>query len=157
MQTYSEKTYTIRQLSQKYQLPPSTLRYYEEIGLLVNVLHTDKGARVYNEEHIARLDGILCFKRTGLPIAKIQEFYRFEADIASHTDDILAMMTEQEAAILRQMEELSSGLAHIREKVQYYTEVKKALENGEPQPLWEDVISASPHPSQPPLEFPNAI
>lgn len=143
MQASSEKTYTIRQLSQKYQLPASTLRYYEEIGLLINVLHTDKGARVYSEEHIARLDGILCFKRTGLPIAKIQQFYRFEADIANHTDDILAMMTEQEASILKQMSELSSGLAHIREKVQYYTEVKKALENGEPQPLWEDVIGDS--------------
>lgn len=157
MQASFEKTYTIRQLSQKYQLPASTLRYYEEIGLLINVLHTDKGARIYNEEHIARLDGILCLKRTGLPIAKIQEFYRFEADIANHTDDILAMMTEQEAAILKQMAELSSDLAHIREKVQYYTEVKKALENGEPQPLWEDVISTSPRMPQPPLEFPNAM
>lgn len=134
------KTYSIRELSQRYQLPASTLRYYEEIGLLTNVTHTDKGVRIYSEEHIARLDGILCFKRTGLPIAKIQEFYRYETDIADHADDIITMMTRQEEAILKQLEELSAGLDHIREKILYYTEVKKALERGEAQPLWEDII-----------------
>lgn len=144
--TASHQTYTIRELSQRYGLPASTLRYYEEIGLLCNVRHTERGARIYDEEHIARLDGILCFKRTGLSIAKIQEFYRYEADIANHTEDILAMMTEQEGAILRQMEELNAGLGHIREKILYYTEVRKAFARGEEQPLWEEVFT-SPTPS----------
>lgn len=136
------RTYTIRELSQRYGMPASTLRYYEEIGLLCNVRHTDKGARIYGEEHIARLDGILCFKRTGLSIARIQEFYRYEADIASHTGDILAMMTEQEGAILRQMEELAAGLGHIREKILYYTRVQESFARGEGQPGWEEVFTS---------------
>lgn len=144
--TASHQTYTIRELSRRYGLPASTLRYYEEVGLLCNVRHTDKGARIYGQEHIARLDGILCFKRTGLSIAKIQEFYRYEADIANHTEDILAMMTGQEETIMRQMEELSAGLEHIREKILYYTEVQKAFARGEEQPRWEEVIT-SPIPS----------
>lgn len=146
--TAKPQTYTIRELSRRYGLPASTLRYYEEIGLLCNVRHTDKGARIYTEEHIARLDGILCFKRTGLSIAKIQEFYRYEADIVNHTGDILAMMTDQESTILRQMEELNAGLVHIREKILYYTEVQKAFARGEEQPRWEEVfaVPASPCP-----------
>ena len=146
--TAKPQTYTIRELSRRYGLPASTLRYYEEIGLLCNVRHTDRGARIYTEEHIARLDGILCFKRTGLSIAKIQEFYQYEADIANHTEDILAMMTEQEGVILRQMEELNAGLVHIREKILYYTEVQKAFARGEEQPRWEEVFDmpASPRP-----------
>lgn len=153
--TPTSRTYTIRELSRRYQLPASTLRYYEEIGLLCNVRHTDRGVRIYGEEHIARLDGILCFKRTGLTIAKIQEFYQYEADIASHTEDILAMMTEQEAAILRQMEELNKGLVHIREKILYYTEVQKAFARGEKQPRWEEIIAA---PASPDSEaFPDPV
>lgn len=144
--TAEPRTYTIRELTQRYGLPASTLRYYEEIGLLCNVRHTDKGVRIYSEEHIARLDGILCFKRTGLSIARIQEFYRYEADIASHTGDILHMMTEQESTILRQMEELNAGLVHIREKILYYTEVQKALARGEKQPRWEEVIDSPASP-----------
>ncbi len=140
------RTYTIRELSRRYRLPASTLRYYEEVGLLCNVRHTDKGVRIYSEEHIARLDGILCFKRTGLSIAKILEFYRYEADIANHTGDILAMMTEQEGEILRQMKELNAGLVHIREKILYYTRVREALARGEEQPRWEEVIAAPVSP-----------
>ena len=152
--TAKPQTYIIRELSQRYGLPASTLRYYEEIGLLCNVRHTDRGTRIYSEEHIARLDGILCFKRTGLPIAKIQEFYRYEADIASHTGDILHMMTEQESTILRQIEELNAGLVHIREKILYYTEVQKAFARGEKQPRWEEVIASSASPGSKALSDP---
>lgn len=144
--TVKPQTYTIRELSQRYSLPASTLRYYEEIGLLCNVRHTDKGSRIYSEEHIARLDGILCFKRTGLSIARIQEFYQYERDIANHTEDILAMMIGQEGEILRQMEELNAGLVHIREKILYYTEVQKAFARGEGQPRWEEVVAAPASP-----------
>lgn len=135
-----ETQYTIRELSQKYNLPASTLRYYEEIGLLTNVTHTPRGSRLYGPEHLVRLDGILCFKRTGLPIAKIQEFYAYEANLPAHTDDILSMMRQQEAAILKQQAELEAGLLHIREKILYYTEVEKAIRQGKPRPLWEEII-----------------
>ena len=33
-------TYTIRQISNLYKLPASTLRYYEDLGLLTDVVHT---------------------------------------------------------------------------------------------------------------------
>lgn len=152
--TAESRTYTIRELSRRYGLQASTLRYYEEIGLLCNVRHTDRGARIYTEEHIARLDGILCFKRTGLSIAKIQEFYRYEADIANHTEDILAMMTEQEGAILRQIKELNTGLLHIREKILYYAEVQKAFARGEEQPRWEEVFASLASPGSKTLSDP---
>lgn len=135
-----ETQYTIRELSQRYNLPASTLRYYEEIGLLTDVTHTPRGVRLYGPEHLTRLDGILCFKRAGLPIAKIQKCYAYEANLSAHADDILSMMQEQEASILKQQAELEAGLLHIREKILYYSEVKKAIQRGEPRPLWEEII-----------------
>ena len=69
-------TYTIRDLSLRFNVPSSTLRYYEDMGLLENVGRTENNQRIYTDEHIRRLEGINCFKRTGLPIAKIQEFYK---------------------------------------------------------------------------------
>lgn len=136
----SEQTYTIRDLSTKYNLPASTLRYYEEMGLLTDVIHTDKGARIYTQQHIARLEGILCFKRTNLPIAKIQEYYKYEADMESHIDDIVSMMTEQEQEILRQLADLNDGLDHIRQKIYFYKLVKEALDKKETPPTWDEVF-----------------
>ncbi len=136
----SEKTYTIRELSTRYNLPPSTLRYYEEIGLLENVIHTDKGLRIYTEQHIARLEGILCFKRTNLPIAKIQEYYRYETNMETHIDEIVDMMNEQEQDILRQLADLQDGLDHIRDKIYYYNLVKDAVAAGRKAPSWGEVF-----------------
>ena len=33
-----QQTYTIREMSERFGLPASTLRYYEEIGLLTDVM-----------------------------------------------------------------------------------------------------------------------
>ena len=48
-------TYTIAQISEKFDVAASTLRYYEEIGLLTNVERTDNGRRVYSDAHVGRL------------------------------------------------------------------------------------------------------
>ncbi len=136
----SENTYTIRDLSTRYNLPPSTLRYYEEMGLLENVIHTETGARIYNDWHIARLEGILCFKRTNLPIAKIQEYYRYETNMEAHIDDIVDMMNDQEQDIIRQLKDLQDGLDHIRDKIYYYELVKDALAKGEQFPSWDEIF-----------------
>ena len=136
----SEQTYTIRDLSLRYNLPSSTLRYYEDMGLLTDVIHTEKGARIYTQQHIERLEGILCFKRTGLPIAKIQEYYCFENNIEAHMDEIVTMMTEQEQDILRQIQDLTDGLEHIRQKIYYYKLVQDALNKGERMPTWAEIF-----------------
>ena len=87
-----QPTYTIRQISNLYKLPASTLRYYEDLGLLTDVVHTASGARIYNQSHIDRLGGIMCFKRTGLSIAKIRQFYLYEEHMEDHAHDISQMM-----------------------------------------------------------------
>ena len=66
-----QQTYTIREMSERFGLPASTLRYYEEIGLLTDVIHTESKKRIYTQQHIDCMTAILCFKRTGLPIAGI--------------------------------------------------------------------------------------
>ena len=80
-----QQTYTIREMSERFGLPASTLRYYEEIGLLTDVIHTESKKRIYTQQHIDCMTAILCFKRTGLPIAGIQEFFRLEDDIPGNT------------------------------------------------------------------------
>ena len=48
-----QQTYTIREMSERFGLPASTLRYYEEIGLLTDVIHTESKKRIYTQQHRA--------------------------------------------------------------------------------------------------------
>lgn len=134
--TEAQPTYTIRQISDLFKLPASTLRYYEDLGLLTDVIHTESGARVYTQQHIDRLGGIMCFKRTGLTIAKIRQFYRYEKDLTAHAHEISQMMLDHEQDILSQIEELKNDLVHIREKVRFYAAVEDAINKKEPIPEW---------------------
>ena len=97
-----QPTYTIRQISNLYKLPASTLRYYEDLGLLPNVVHTAS-------------------------IAKIRQFYLYEEHMEEHAHDISQMMIDHEQDILNQIEELQNDLVHIREKVRYYAAVENAI------------------------------
>lgn len=44
------KTYTIKEISQMFHFPPSTLRYYEEVGLLTDMERTVSGQRIYTDK-----------------------------------------------------------------------------------------------------------
>ena len=130
--------YNIRQLSERYDIPASTLRYYEELGLLEHVIHNKKNQRVYTDEHIQRMDAICCFKQTGMPLQQIREFFLYEKNLSDNIDDIVKLVSEHEETIKKNIDELQKGLAHIQHKVRFYKEIREAIENGTCWPCWEE-------------------
>lgn len=132
------KEYSIRDLSEMFDLPASTLRYYEELGILSDVGRTAGGQRVYQQEHINRLKTICCFKNTGMSMAQLQQFFAYEADEPAHINDILALLQGQKQHVLDQLEQLQKDYKHVLRKLHYYGDIKKSLESGQPLPPWED-------------------
>ena len=122
-----QQTYTIREMSERFGLPASTLRYYEEIGLLTDVIHTESKKRIYTQQHIDCMTAILCFKRTGLPIAGIQ----------GNIDQMVAILKEHEQNTREKIERMESDLEHIQQKVRYYSAVRDAIKNGDEMPSWD--------------------
>lgn len=64
--------YRISELARRTGVPASTLRFYEQAGLLP-AERTGSGYRVYGEEAVARLEFIAAAKRLGLPLEEIRE------------------------------------------------------------------------------------
>ena len=75
-----------------FHLPSSTLRYYEDLGILTNVGRSKSGQRGYIQGQINRLKTICCFKKTGMSIAKLQQFLACEEDESAHIDEILSLL-----------------------------------------------------------------
>ena len=59
--------YTIGQISEMFQLPISTLRYYDKEGLFPD-LERSSGIRRFSEKEIEALRVIECLKKSGLEI-----------------------------------------------------------------------------------------
>ncbi|MBQ4482453.1 MAG: MerR family transcriptional regulator [Lachnospiraceae bacterium] len=130
--------YTITDLSKKFDLPASTIRYYEKIGLLENVEHINS-RRSYDDSHVDRLNAIECFKKALLPLDEIRLFFTYEKDMASNADKILDMMKDQEAKTLDAIDALQAGLTHLKKKIRFYSLVSESVKNNSPLPKWEDV------------------
>ena len=132
-------TYTITDLSKKFGLPASTIRYYEKIGLLENVEHVNSYRRVYDDSHVDSLNAIECFKKALLPLDEIKLFFTYEKDMEENSAKILEMMKKQESKTLESLEALEAGLAHLQKKIRFYTLVSEAIKNKTPLPNWNDV------------------
>ena len=132
------KTYNIREIGQIFDVPSSTLRYYEELGILPEVKRDEHKQRVYTDEHIDRLQAITCFKRTGLPMSKIHDFFEYAENLRDNIDKVVDMMEDHEKYIVDQMEKMQQDLDHIRQKDRFYKNNKKAIEKDEPWPRLDD-------------------
>lgn len=134
------KTYTIKEVSELFQLPASTLRYYEDMGLLTQVQRTASGKRLYTEDHIGRIKAICCFKRAGVTIPDINKYFLLEDDKFTNIDAILLLLEKNKTHMENKLEQLSKDLAHINEKIAYYEAIKKAIEENRELPSWKDCM-----------------
>ena len=129
--------YTIRELAQQFDLTASTLRYYEQIGILTGVGRTASGQRVYTQAHVNRLKTIRCFKNTGMTMTQLQTFFSYEEQEADHIDDILALLDAQRQSILERAAQMQRDYEQVRRKLRYYAAIKQALDAGTPLPDWD--------------------
>lgn len=136
------KHYTIRELSDLFSLPFSTLRYYEEQGLLPRVEKNEIGQRMYTQAHIDRLHSINCFKRTGMTIAQLRQLFEYESDEPKYIDDIIALLESQECTVNERLRQLQEDSRLVHHKVTYYKAIRDALEKGLPRPSWESCGTA---------------
>lgn len=130
------KVFSLRAVANKYHLAPSTLRYYEEIGLLRNVPRKNTH-RFYTQSHIARLNAVTCFKQTGMSLDEIKAFFQYEDD-GGDLDAVVSLLKHHEASLEAHIQILKQNQVHIRRKVRFYEDIKTALTNHEPAPKWED-------------------
>ena len=65
---------TIAEVSKKYDLTPDTLRYYERIGLLVNIPRNSNEIRNYDENSCKRIEFIKCMRNAGVEIEILIEY-----------------------------------------------------------------------------------
>ncbi|MGA9234188.1 MAG: MerR family transcriptional regulator [Desulfobacterales bacterium] len=73
----TEKTYTISELAYELETSPSTIRFYEEKGL-IKPQRSPGNQRVYLKKHRARLKMILRGKRFGFSLDEIAEMIGVE-------------------------------------------------------------------------------
>lgn len=116
--------FTIGQVSEMFDLPVSTLRYYDKEGLFPELNRTS-GIRQFTEKEIETLRVIECLKKTGLPIKDIKLFMSWCMEGSSTYLKRKELFENQKMQVEKEINELNQTLDMLNFKCWYYSEVIK--------------------------------
>ena len=117
----------ISEVAEQLGVAPSTVRYYERIGLVPSPPRTPSGYRTYDDEAAARLLFITRAKRIGLTLEQIAEVLPIwdGVNCAATHEEIVRLIDTKRAEVLDRMQELQRFAEQL-------DEVRVALEDAPP-------------------------
>ena len=116
--------FTIGQVSEMFDLPVSTLRYYDKEGLFPELNRTS-GIRQFTEKEVEALRVIECLKKTGLQIKDIKLFMSWCMEGSSTYTKRKELFENQKKQVEKEINELNQTLDMLNFKCWYYSEVIK--------------------------------
>ncbi|MGN1372705.1 MAG: MerR family transcriptional regulator, partial [Candidatus Coproplasma sp.] len=116
--------YTIGQVSKAFNLPISTLRYYDKEGLFPD-MERASGIRKFSDREIEALRVIECLKKSGLEIKQIKQFMQWCKEGSSTYPMRKALFEEQRRQVEEEIERLNKTLDMLKFKCWYYSEAIK--------------------------------
>jgi DNA-binding transcriptional MerR regulator len=114
------KYYSIGEASATYNLPESTLRYYEKKGLLPLIERDHAGRRLFSEHQMALLQAVICLKNTHMPINDIKQYMAWIIEGESTIERRLDMMKKHKQRVLDEIAMLTEYLPGIDAKIDRY-------------------------------------
>ena len=129
----SSEHYSIKQVSEMSGLPPSTLRYYESIGI-IPVISRDSSSkqRVYSEDDLGFIKNVACLYGLGLSITDMRDYLTNMAGATPvHAHNQVALLQRQAETLEEEAALLESRRRYVAAKVAYW----QAVEAGDQETL----------------------
>lgn len=117
--------YSISEVAEKMKVTISTLRYYDNIGLLQNLKKNKAGNRVFSEEDIETIRVVQYLKKSGMQLIEIKEFMNWCKEGDSTLDKRLNLFRKQKEIVASEIARLQETLNLIKYKEWYYTQAVK--------------------------------
>ena len=122
--------YSIGQVSEKFSLPVSTLRYYDKEGLLPNIERTS-GIRKFSDRDLETLHVIECLKKSGLEIKDIKQFFIWVTEGSASYTKRKELFEHRKKMVKEEIKHLEKTLAMLEFKCWYYdTAIADGNEDG---------------------------
>lgn len=116
--------YTIGQVSEMFDLPISTLRYYDKQGLFPGMVRVS-GIRKFSEIEIEALKVIECLKKSGLEIKDIKKFMDWCVEGAATYPQRKELFEKQKERLEVEIEHMNRVLDMLKFKCWYYEQAIK--------------------------------
>lgn len=102
-------TYTIGEISKRFNISISTIRYYDKEGLLPDIKR-ENGIRKFSEQDVETIFIIECLKKTNVELKDIKRFIMMVKQGDSTIDERLNFFKEQKEKTLNQIKVLKKAV-----------------------------------------------
>lgn len=109
----------IGEISEKTNLPESTLRYYEKKGL-IKVARDGGGRREYEENDIEWIKFIRRLKETGMHLGDIQKYSELRYCGKSTMPERMKILEVHRKYVLEQRQKWNEYLQNLDDKIEFY-------------------------------------
>ena len=111
--------YTIGQISEMFNIPISTLRYYDKEGFFPN-LERKGNIRLFGDNEIEAIHIIECLKQSGLEIKDIKQFFEWVIEGPSSYKKRKELFEHRKTAVKNEIKQLEKTVAMLEFKCWYY-------------------------------------
>ena len=111
--------YTIGQISEMFNIPVSTLRYYDKEGLFPN-MKRESNIRKFDDSEIETLRIIECLKKSGMEIKDIRRYMELCSKGSSTYAERKALFEKQRESVEGEIARLEKKLNMLKFKCWYY-------------------------------------
>lgn len=111
---------TVKEVSEKYNIPQDTLRYYERIGMIPRVTRTSGGIRNYQKEDLEWVELAICMRSAGLPVEVMAQYVKLNQEGDITIPDRLELLKKQREVLHEQRKQLDATLDRLNYKIERY-------------------------------------
>lgn len=116
--------YTIGEVSEMFDIPISTLRYYDKEGFFPD-MERISGIRKFSENEIETLRIVDCLKKSKLEIKEIKQFIDWTRLGAKTYEERRDLFEQQKKNVQKEIEELEKTMSMLKYKSWYYEQAIK--------------------------------
>ena len=114
----------------------STLRFYEDEGLIPSVPRDGAGNRRYGEVEIGRVNTIRCLRAAGLSLSEMKRYFAMMEEGEETLRVRREILQETQERLRHQRRELKRCLDYLALKLDHYDQVIEAVRRGETPPVF---------------------
>lgn len=116
---------TIKEVCEKYELTPDTLRYYERVGVIPEVHRTKGGIRDYTEEDEKWVENAVCMRSAGVPVEMLIEYVKLFQQGDSTLQARRDLLAEARVEVQKNLDKYQATMDRLNYKISRYEEALK--------------------------------
>lgn len=110
----------IKEVAERFNLSPDTLRFYEKKGLIGPIKKTSGGIRNYDEHDLSRIEFVKCMRDAEIPVDVLKRYIDLFEKGDQTVEERKQLLEEQKIILKEKIDNLTTAYERLNAKINLY-------------------------------------